>query len=418
MLEYLIKIITDTFYVSIALPLLICLIWRSGAYPLKRDFYRGAALGAAAALIYAILKRNTGFAVREYYDLGALSVSLIGVIAAAVSETAAFYGAAGKLAARFRRFSVFCAVAGLCAFALPNVLLHPFDFAVGMDNIWNADFALRVAGYVLGLLISFLTGTALFRISRSSSARVSFLSAELSLLIVLPKLSLALVRTLVSRSLIPRSKILVRFVMWGMERENYFVYALMAVCAVFAVSATARSLAGGVSGENPAEARRARYMSRLVRRFSLSVILGVVLSCLTLTVGAAYNSRGVELVPPIELPARDGDIIIPLETVDDGHLHRFVHQAPRGSSTVGVRYIVVKKNETAYGVGLDACDVCGPTGYYERKGQIVCILCDVVMNKSTIGLPGGCNPVPLPFKVEGGNMIIGTEDLEAEARRF
>jgi uncharacterized membrane protein len=85
---------------------------------------------------------------------------------------------------------------------------------------------------------------------------------------------------------------------------------------------------------------------------------------------------------------------------------------------VGVRYIVVKKNETAYGVGLDACDVCGPTGYYERKGQIVCILCDVVMNKSTIGLPGGCNPVPLPFRVEGGNMIIGTDDLAAEARRF
>jgi uncharacterized membrane protein len=418
MLEYLIKIITDTFYVSIVLSLLACLVWKDGAYPFKKDFYRGAVLGSAAAFIYAVLKRNTGFAVREYYDLGALCVSLVGALTAAVSEAAAFRGATGNAAARFRRFSVFCAVAGLCAFALPNVLLHPFDFAVGMDNIWNADFAMRVAGYVLGLLISLLTGAALFRISRSAPARTSFTAAELALLTLLPKLALALLRTLIGRNLIPRYRPLIRFVMWGTERENYFVYAMMAICAVAAILAIARSLAKDFKGENPAEKRRARYMSRLARRFGLSVILGVILSLLTLTGGVAYNNRGVELVPPVEIPAAGGKITIPLETINDGHLHRFVHQAPKGSSTVGVRYIVVRKNETAYGVGLDACDVCGPTGYYERKGQVVCILCDVVMNKSTIGLPGGCNPVPLPFKIEGGNMIIETSDLAAEARRF
>ena len=40
------------------------------------------------------------------------------------------------------------------------------------------------------------------------------------------------------------------------------------------------------------------------------------------------------------------------------------------------------------------------------------------MNKSTIGFAGGCNPVPLPFKVESGNLIIDIEDLEAEEPRF
>jgi uncharacterized membrane protein len=418
MLEYLIKIIADIFYASIALSLLACLIWKDGVYPFKRDFYRGAALGAAAAFIYAVLKRNTGFAVREYYDLGALCVSFAGTLAAIVSEAAAFRGAAGNAFNRFRRLSVFCAATGLCAFALPNIMLYPFAFAVGMDNIWNADFALRAAGYLLGLLISLLTGTALFRISSSASRRTSFLAAEFSLLIVLPKISLALVRTLVGRNLIPRYKILTKFVMWGVERENYFTYAMMAVCVAAAVFAIIKSLSGDFKGENPAETRRARYMSRLARRFALSVILGAALSFLTLTVGAAYNNRGVELVPPVEMPAADGRITIPLEDVNDGHLHRFVHQVSKGSGSVGVRYIVVQKNETAYGVGLDACDVCGPTGYYERKGQVVCILCDVVMNKSTIGLPGGCNPVPLAFRIEGGNMIIETSDLAAEARRF
>ena len=30
-----------------------------------------------AALIYAVLKRNTGFAVREYYDLGVMLPSIV-----------------------------------------------------------------------------------------------------------------------------------------------------------------------------------------------------------------------------------------------------------------------------------------------------------------------------------------------------
>jgi hypothetical protein len=45
-------------------------------------------------------------------------------------------------------------------------------------------------------------------------------------------------------------------------------------------------------------------------------------------------------------------------------------------------------------------------------------LCDVVMNKSTIGFKGGCNPVPLAYLVRDGAMIVQTGDLETEKGRF
>jgi uncharacterized membrane protein len=101
--------------------------------------------------------------------------------------------------------------------------------------------------------------------------------------------------------------------------------------------------------------------------------------------------------------------------VNDGHLHRFAYDTPSGVET---RFIVIKKSETSYGVGLDACDICGATGYYERKGDVICKLCDVVMNTSTIGFSGGCNPVPLEYVVREGNMVVNTEDLEKEESRF
>jgi uncharacterized membrane protein len=83
-----------------------------------------------------------------------------------------------------------------------------------------------------------------------------------------------------------------------------------------------------------------------------------------------------------------------------------------------VRFIVIKKNETSFGVGLDACDICGPTGYYERKDEVICMLCDVVMNKNTIGFKGGCNPVPLAFTIREGSLVVRCEDLDNERGRF
>ena len=81
---------------------------------------------------------------------------------------------------------------------------------------------------------------------------------------------------------------------------------------------------------------------------------------------------------------------------------------------VGVRVIVIKKpGANAYGVGLDACDICGTTGYYERDGQVVCSKCDVVMNINTIGFKGGCNPIVIDYEMKDGYILIPLDALAA-----
>ena len=109
-------------------------------------------------------------------------------------------------------------------------------------------------------------------------------------------------------------------------------------------------------------------------------------------------------------------VYVPFEKVNDGHLHRFGYTTDDG---VTIRFIVIQKpNSSAYGVGLDACDICGETGYYEKNGQVVCNLCDVVMNINTIGFKGGCNPIPLAYEVTGGNLVFRLEDLLAGEKEF
>ena len=121
------------------------------------------------------------------------------------------------------------------------------------------------------------------------------------------------------------------------------------------------------------------------------------------------------MTPPENYTTEGDQIIIDLQQVQDGHLHRFAYNYQQHN----IRFIVVRKpNSNAYGVGLDACSICGIAGYFERGDNVVCKRCDVVMNKATIGFLGGCNPVPFPYVVQDGRIIINKADLEKEANRF
>ena len=126
-----------------------------------------------------------------------------------------------------------------------------------------------------------------------------------------------------------------------------------------------------------------------------------------------------EYVPePTDLEATtlEGDFVyVDRLLVSDGHLHRFGYKTANG---VEVRFLVVRKNEVAFGVGLDACEICGDAGYYEDKGKIICSKCDVMMNVQTIGFPGGCNPIPIKYEVEDTRLKFFAEELESHEKVF
>ena len=163
--------------------------------------------------------------------------------------------------------------------------------------------------------------------------------------------------------------------------------------------------------DNPAQHRKIRAKWRSRRRWAAVCSVCALLSLVTLTAIKAYDSREVELSPSEEFELRDDGCYVSLEQVDDGHLHRFTYESPDG---VGIRFIVIKKpgSGKSYGIGLDACDICGETGYYERDGnQVVCKLCDVVMNVQTIGFKGGCNPIVIDYEVKDGYIRVPFKTL-------
>ena len=254
------------------------------------------------------------------------------------------------------------------------------------------------------------------RTMRGSNVRPAFTVATLLLI------ALLFASHFTDLAQILQSKRIVRFptnmfmlLVWAINHQRDMVIAMMLVFAVPAIASLAMGFKTKASGENEADVRTHiafRRRAKAAGAWSLVAMIGVTVA---LTVGVAQTQQVITLSPPENYSLQDGVATISFEQVSDGHLHRFEYKAKDGTT---MRFIVIKKNGGAYGVGLDACENCGDAGYYEKNGKIICKKCDVAINLATIGFSGGCNPVPFDYTVESGRIVIQTSVLDALSAHF
>ena len=415
MLQYLISITDNTFVPVIILALVSAVFVQSNLYSGKKYLIIGFLLGMLAAIIYAILKRNTGIAVREYYDLGVIIPWCIIVIPLLISWSLrnSFQQPIIKILLAVLTAVTIGLITAQC---LPNILLYPFGFDVGMESIFNNDYLFKWVGYGFALLVCGLIGWLIYRLCARLSTRLVMVIATFAIIIFTIQNAINLLQILIVRRFISPQQWMMDLVIFILAHVNLFTFIFMVLVLLLTVLLYTKAKTTSLVGNNPAQIRKLKASLRRDRRTSLLLMAGVAITAYTVTRARYIFEKGVELTPaePVTLNA-DGLIVIPLEQVNDGNLHRYGYQTTDGTL---VRFIVIKKSENAYGVGFDACDICGASGYYQRGNQVVCILCDVVMNIATIGFSGGCNPVPLKYEILDGNMIIRPTHLEAEKSRF
>ncbi len=416
MLQYLINV-TQTLFPAMLLLVLLSVFVKLQDISVPRKYLGwGVILGGATAFVLATLRITTGFVVRELYNAPLLFVMLM-------TESLLFV----RLI-RYRNpkihtnpvvslsgFFVFLSGFLWSAFYFPDLLLFVFEFKEDLDCICNQVFLNRVLGYLFAFLIVILAGLSFFQLI-SRFKRGNLINIFLvSIAIVWTSHLLLFFQIAVLRRWIPGYNWLVELVICLLYYQKIFLYALFIVLIYVVYSAIRKNRKNPIDGPDPALRRKQKMDVKRQIRWAIVLLASVFAMFLILTVGVHATNQEVEIKQPIELLPVDNKIIIPIEKVNDGHLHRFGYTSEDGTQ---MRYIIIKKGEGTFGIGLDACDVCGPSGYYERDGQIVCALCDVVINISTIGFKGGCNPVPLDFVIENGKIIIKTAALEVEAHRF
>jgi len=378
----------------------------------KKVYWISCLFGAVMAVVMAFVKNTSRKFSTGIWNSCIFGVSLIALILYLVVLLLARKGKI-KLSSRnlFWLQLIPLGVIGgiLVLYSLPDVIASPYTMLLTEDFL-STDFLYRVIGWVFGIVIAIVAWNA----TRASAVRLDKWMQHLLLLIVLCldalRQTISIVSVLRSWRIIPSSHLLFTITKFFSNHSDFFLYLTMGTMLVAAIVLWIRSFNVNEPYRNPAEHRKIRAKWRSIRRNTATVLICCVVSILTLTVVASLNNTVVELSPIEDYSyEEDGEVYISYELVEDGHLHRFAYTSENG---VEIRFIIVQKpNSSSYGVGMDACEICGETGYYEKDDQIVCKLCDVVMNKNTIGFAGGCNPLIVDYRVENAYIIVSIESL-------
>lgn len=379
----------------------------------------GLSVGTVAALIFAILRASVVINQRNFINMPALCVAVpfdIAAIAAVIRSSKTVENwREHPLAMHISNAIGACALAFTVFYALPDVILQLTIFVDSSTPPFTSDMLLRALGFVLGAAAAICI-SLMVRSLRATSNAISFkIAIVLSMIILLIQHVTSLLQIMQGSILLYIDDFSFNVLVWLINNNPLMIMAQISVFLIPAVASLVIGFKTAVVGENAAEIRTKRAFKRKSRKSALAALLAAVTVILTLTAGVSIMNIKPTLTPPEPYELHDGVATINFVQISDGHLHRFQYKAKDGTV---MRFIIIKKNGGAYGVGLDACENCGDAGYYEKDGKIICRKCDVAINLATIGFKGGCNPIPFPYKAGHGKITIHTADLDVLSSHF
>lgn len=369
-----------------------------------------AAAGIAAAGIIAIFRNATSKVDSSILNGWLYGIALAAFVLFLILTLTPFAKRAGKGVSIAAAAVLGAELFAVLAYTLPDVWGYPYHILLSEKTALSTDFLLGIIGMILALVLALV----LFLAAARSSMRLTLRGSLTFLIFLLAIHSVLRLSGLISvffqKKIIKSNHLLFTYTVFVKNHTDIFLFIALAAVIVLAFLLFARAAAQKEPYHNPAEHRKILARWRSVRRWAGTALACAVFSVLVLTVIDKASQQEVVL-SPIEDASKEDDenIYIDFSKVEDGHLHRFAYETEQGTV---IRFIVIKKpNSSSYGIGLDACDVCGETGYYEKQGQVVCNRCDVVMNISTIGFKGGCNPIVIPYQIENGQIIVPISGL-------
>ncbi|MBF9308403.1 DUF2318 domain-containing protein [Bifidobacteriaceae bacterium NR044] len=379
----------------------------------------GLSFGTVAALIFAILRASVVINQRNFVNMPALCVAVpfdIAAIAVVIrSRKTVENWREHPLAMHISNAIGACALAFTVFYALPDVILQLTIFVDSSTPPFTSDMLLRALGFVLGAAAAICI-SLMVRSLRATSNAISFkIAIVLSMIILLVQHVTSLLQIMQGSILLYIDDFSFSVLVWLINNNPLMIMTQISVFLIPAVASLVIGFKTAVVGENAAEIRTKRAFKRKSRKSALAALLAALTVILTLTAGVSIMNIKPTLTPPEPYELHDGVATINFVQISDGHLHRFQYKAKDGTV---MRFIIIKKNGGAYGVGLDACENCGDAGYYEKDGKIICRKCDVAINLATIGFKGGCNPIPFPYKAGHGKITIHTADLDVLSSHF
>ena len=316
-------------------------------------------------------------------------------------------GKVGLLAGRNASF-------GLFAFVFLMVLREGVETVLILSAVsLNSTELLSFMGTFLGVVAAVVFGVMFVKGSVRINLQKFFRVTTVILFFVAAQLVISGLHELSENGVLPSSKTEMAIIGPIVRNDLFFFITILALAALMVLFEVKRRQPGPAPA-SAAERRKELWSARRERLWMASVYASSFVFIVLVTAEFIYTKSVSALSPATEVTFVNGQVSIPLTQVQDGDLHRFSAQ----ESGTTVRFWLYQKPDGKIATVLDACEICGAVGFYKGPNGVVCKNCAAPINPQSVGMPGGCNPVPLKAQVTSDAVIIQEADIAAKSRMF
>jgi high-affinity iron transporter len=270
-------------------------------------------------------------------------------------------------------------------------------------------------GTAIGIAIAVAVGLFFFQGTVRIPLQRFFKATSVILMVVAFQLALTGVHELSEAMWLPSSKLEMSTI-GPIVRNEVFFFVLILGAAALVVLREWFSAKQPVADEaaNPAARRMREFEFRRQRRWSFAAAILCVAVVISFAGDYVYGRVAAAPSPARTLTAQDNLVRIPLSELTDSSLHFYTADVD-GSV---IRFLVIHKLNGDYAVALDACQICGTAGYRQEGQSVICRNCGAAIYIPSIGQSGGCNPISVKSRVEGGEVIVDLSALGEAASKI
>ena len=278
----------------------------------------------------------------------------------------------------------------------------------------NSTELMSFTGTLLGVAAAVVFGVLFIRGSVRINLQRFFRVTTVILYFVVFQLVISGLHELSENGVIGSSTTEMRYIGPIVRNDLFFFVTILALAGLMVLFEYKRRAPMVLAANaTSADRRKAEWTARREKLWMNAVVAVSFIFIFLSTAEFIYAQSSTRLSEATPVTLIGSQVTVPAAAINDAKLHRYsVHIDDASGKSTEVRFLLFKKPDGNLVTVADACHICGPVGFYIGEQGITCKMCSSPLVASSMGQPGGCNPIPLKSTLEGGQIVIAKADLE------
>ena len=414
MIEALVITLREGVEAALIIGITLAYLNKIGRSELRKYVYSGliaAVIGSiGAAIVVSRLNLNT-----DIVEGWVMLVAAVFVVSMVVFMMRTGRKMKGDIEAKLGSLTSKGSQVGLFLFVFLMVFREGVETVLILSAVsFNTTELMNFIGTLLGIGLAVAFGVMFVRGTVKVNLQKFFKVTTVILFFVAFQLVISGLHELSENGVLPSSKREMAMIGPIVRNDTFFFITILALAGIMVLFEYRRRATVLPATANAAERRKAEWTVRRERFWASALYICSFVFIIMVTAQFIYAKSASALSPATQVTFSNGQATIPLSQVADGHLHRY-------AATIDgteVRFLLYQKPDGKIATVFDACEICGPVGFYETQQGLTCKNCAAPINPQSVGTSGGCNPVPLKSVTTTDSVVLTAADVNSGLHLF